>query len=1005
MQAISRLRPKSLVWQFTQAERHYKNSVAEICAKSQEIDPASISSELLFENADLPEMNILFYVVIDGLSGKMGEGMLRFLRQASSMKVHRRVRVLLTVDSECYQHLATVDGVSLNSIPISSKSRTDVEIVMQSRMDSMIALADMTRTGIPELRTRICDELYQATSGDYFRINLALDDISKREYISDIMDALKKAGEGRVTQIKNEIKGLNHNSSEAEISEINEIIIWIRRYRESLTERQMTAALCAAVGESSLLSLADKIKEKYPLFKITNKGEVTFRAPEVEESIPDKHGPSSLQEGPGAVVSPGEMAMIKHFLSTVCPQETYTKLEFDQFLESKKQIRKNQIYKNELHIEEAKMALTLLRLLTGETDQPSGDLLSYARRNFVQHLSTVNLALVDIEHKKLFGPLLIKLFRNPAAIDIALNNDELPGPSTKQRQIGREFMLSNEAATLILRWLNDTAVILEIGSEDQQWATGQLQVEGHRGLLTPAAKQMAIHLLQEPHFLPLTLDAFRFITGFLKKFELNDKPHKVGSVEQIEQVERWCEGVLNTQKDSLWHTQIGSVLQLYRHEEEAQARARQALELDPENWRASTLLSGLVKPHDGITTLKPAVETLDSSGQGKRSYLERVGLAKMLFILAELSWHEKQIDAEIDFWIRAVDVDFTDYGRVIKCLQCYAKQEQWSDIMTILRKMDGKPTEQLQGLSELIAAGGGKAFPHKRILRAALHTEQLEFIVSAYERSVQLVDERGERATSSNLRYHCGRAAHALQNGSSRAIKHWRQALENADPYLLSMLISCVAPYYLQKAAASGSDTEAVSAYLRDIETLLPEGVPEADVIIPPRVYTARYYWKQGNKIQAKQIARDIVNLSLEILSDDDEGNDLPAYNQLLSVFIAFGDMTNALATRALIVLNFDEVQSVVCDGECNRSWSLSEETQWCQDCIDAHFEKECSRKIEHNALPFSVCNNTHQFLNAPQMDESVKLIPPRMVSVGDEVISFGDWLARIHRDYVNLKS
>jgi hypothetical protein len=42
-------------------------------------------------------------------------------------------------------------------------------------------------------------------------------------------------------------------------------------------------------------------------------------------------------------------------------------------------------------------------------------------------------------------------------------------------------------------------------------------VEGYRGLLTPAAKQMAIHLLQEPHFLPLTLDAFHFITGFLKK--------------------------------------------------------------------------------------------------------------------------------------------------------------------------------------------------------------------------------------------------------------------------------------------------------------------------------------------------------------------------------------------------------------------------------------------------------------------------------------------------------
>ncbi|KAJ6035919.1 hypothetical protein N7540_000198 [Penicillium herquei] len=998
---------KSVVWQFTQAERYYKKSVAKICAESQEIDPSSISSELLFENPDLINMNVLFYIVIDGLSGKMGEGMLRFLRRASALNVNQRVRVLLTVDSECSQHLATVDGVSLTSIPISSKSRTDVEMVIRSRMDSMIALSDRTRPGIPELRAKICDQLYRATTGDYFRINLALDDISKREYISDITNALKNAGEGRAVQIKKEMEGLNQNCSETEISEINEIIIWIRRYREILTERQMTAALYAAVGEPSLLTLADKIKEKYPLFKITNKGEVTFRAPEVEESIPDKRSSSAQvegQDGTGTVVSPGELAMVKHFLSTVCPQETYTKLEFDKFLESKKQDRRNRIFKNEPHIEEAKMALTCLHLLTGETEQLSGDLLSYARSHFAQHLSAVNLALVDIEYKKLFGPHLIKLFMNPASIDIALNNDELPGPSTKQRQIGREFMLSDATAALILRWLNDTAVTLEIGSEDREWVTGLLK-EGHRGLLSPAAKQMAIHVVQEPHFLPLTLDAFRFITSFLKKFEPSDNPHKVGSVEQIEEVEQWCEKLLSAQKDSLWHTQVGSILQIYRHKEEAKGRAQQALEMDPNNWRASTLLSSLVEPHDGLTILKPAADNLESSGEWKRSYLERVGLAKMLFILAELSWQEKQIDAAITFWTRAVEVDFTDYGRVIKCLQCYAKQDQWSDIITILRKIDEKSTEQLQGLAELIAAGGGKAFPHKTILRAALHSEQLEFIVSAYERSIQLVDERGERATLCNLRYHCGRAAHALQNGSSRAIQHWRQALNHADPYLLSLIISCIAPYYLQKAAMSGSDTEAVSNYLKEIETLLPEGVPEADVLIPPRVYVARYYWKQGNKVQAKQIARDIVHLSLDILSDDDESNDLPAYNQLLSVFVAFGDMTNALATRALIALNFGEAQSVACDGECNRSWHVSEETQWCQDCIDAHFEKECARKIEQNALPFSVCNNTHQFLTAPQMDESAKLTPPQMVPVGDEVISLEDWLARIDKDYIKLEN
>lgn len=143
--------------------------------------------------------------------------------------------------------------------------------------------------------------------------------------------------------------------------------------------------------------------------------------------------------------------------------------------------------------------------------------MSYARSNFLQHLSAVNLALVDIDCKRTFGPRLVKLFTNHASIDIALNNNELSGLSAIQRQIGRRLMFSDATAALILRWLGDTAVMLEVGNEGRDWVTGLLHTEGHRGLLTPVAKRMATHLVQEPHFIPLTKDAFVFVASFLEK--------------------------------------------------------------------------------------------------------------------------------------------------------------------------------------------------------------------------------------------------------------------------------------------------------------------------------------------------------------------------------------------------------------------------------------------------------------------------------------------------------
>ena len=86
----------------------------------------------------------------------------------------------------------------------------------------------------------------------------------------------------------------------------------------------MTTALCARNGRKSLLRLSDKFKAKYTLFMISNRGEVGFRAPEVEKAIPQRrranHEPK--QHSPTAV-SQSEVDMIKHFLRTVCPPNTY----------------------------------------------------------------------------------------------------------------------------------------------------------------------------------------------------------------------------------------------------------------------------------------------------------------------------------------------------------------------------------------------------------------------------------------------------------------------------------------------------------------------------------------------------------------------------------------------------------------------------------------------------------------------------------------------------------
>jgi hypothetical protein len=97
-----------------------------------------------------------------------------------------------------------------------------------------------------------------------------------------------------------------------------------------------------------------------------------------------------------------------------------------------------------------------------------------------------------------------------------MSNDELP-VSAIQRRIAKQLMLSDDFAALILRWFGDTAVGLDISDDERSWIAGLLDTGGHRELLMPIAKRMAIHFLQEPHFIPLIKDAFQFINDFLTK--------------------------------------------------------------------------------------------------------------------------------------------------------------------------------------------------------------------------------------------------------------------------------------------------------------------------------------------------------------------------------------------------------------------------------------------------------------------------------------------------------
>ncbi|KAL4756134.1 uncharacterized protein BDW70DRAFT_22189 [Aspergillus foveolatus] len=69
---------------------------------------------------------------------------------------------------------------------------------------------------------------------------------------------------------------------------------------------------------------------------------------------------------------------------------------------------------------------------------------------------------------------------------------------------------------------------------------------------------------------------------------------------------------------------------------------------------------------------------------------------------------------------------------------------------------------------------------------------------------------------------------------------------------------------------------------------MVPEEVTLSQLWLPPQLYQARYHHVDGSEVKARLIVRTLVQVALELLSDDDQTNDVEAYGKLVYLHSAW---------------------------------------------------------------------------------------------------------------------
>ncbi|KAH7309813.1 hypothetical protein B0I35DRAFT_440677 [Stachybotrys elegans] len=1007
---------RQLICQLALADEAFMKSAAAICEKNKVFKNAlDMWNQLVVENADLLNLDVVFFIVLDGLTpGTNTQVFVDVLRQLfkAGDKLMNKIRVLITgmsdvfkaIEDEVAARLADEEEASgaanqwlgkVHKVKLGEPNKQDIQLFINNRLNSMDIFKDRTRRGVVDMRSKILEELTLSTQGDFYKINRVLDNISNTDNIEEINHYLESAGQTRPDQIEADIETLNRVRSAKEISEINEIILWVEWAYRWFNPSVMEAAIAIKQGGTgtSLMPLEAKIKTRYTIFTIDADGDVAYKIDQIPEKIPTKSLSSTATDEDS--IHPSEVAIIKHYLTTICPPELYGKFGFDDFFKSKMVQKGNYIHKDpdNAHIN---LLIRCLRYFIVRQDDNRKyannsdgtlNIERYARQYLTQHLQEVDLSLAERSLKAQAGKALVEFFNDPEALSFFLYLCS-PGPidlhdpevDVRNEQVLQAIMwrrwhgynFSYEIASCLMKWLEDSAVVEHV--KDHPFVAAYRAATGDDLLLAmwgTAMRHVAEKLFRESGL--SRKDAVYSLTFIyrlldqdaLPPFSVKDDKEGIQpeidfpiTLEMFKTVEEWAEKTLEIPvKDGEWEARAAWLLMLISNESlpktAAEERARKALELDPDNWRAAYVISKIsTSATESLALLQGLVDRFSSdpewTQEGDSSSPRLIVLAEMIYDLGDKYWGPEEEEegqkeegeatpSEAHSMVnedKAIEIYskillFPQYYGIIqpfyRVLKRYADRKKWDLIIAFLEnllKQSQQSVVESAGEGSVVidpatSASSGEVgeedvaplrqsaglfitrgfvyeiydlMPPVLIDTIKARPDKFDLLLSLYSES--------DRLTSIIQRFYCrsrqARTFVAVGHGD-KAVEWWEESLKDEgliDEVKVNALAELI-PVLVELASREGTSTADAAAYHKKIEDYYVEY--ENTLAQNPSVFShfAGYYSKKGDTARVKKLLQGSIKSSLEMLADDDLSNDEWSLWNLNKAFSIAEDIVN----------------------------------------------------------------------------------------------------------------
>ncbi|OQO02620.1 hypothetical protein B0A48_12148 [Cryoendolithus antarcticus] len=952
---------RDIAYQLTQNDPAYAKYLATATHGNAEIGSIRTAWKVLFANYWLKpsENEGTAYILLDGLDEAFTEDRLtlfELLEDVLEAGSDSRLKIaMLGRPQVIYDIIDKLEEEPPSILIDATKNGGDIAHYVEASIEKKRALSKVSK----KLQATIVETLTSKAGGMFMWVKLMVEELNRkaqRSRESDVEKALNEAPKGLTEMLKHVLEGYSSSLSEAEASDLNDMLMWVALAQRPLYLGELDSVLRLKSDEGQgVIDLEGQLRKSYAsLFTLTRDDGLSTaellapkRGEDEDEDIEDAVAGAEQEDGADDLDYPTEFDSNPR-TTTV----SFSHASISDFFRNPKhgKVSQPECPPVGVDFELAKIVMvkTSLALIVNETlvarMKDSVSLRPYGALQWLEYVRQADRKVATPEEQLEIGKNMADVLHDP--------KHHPTWTGLRGWNLWRE-----DLAGPLIPWLKHAEVIDSTTTERAEWIRA-LEPEKSLEVFGPAMKYMS-----ERWLAPGTLwwshtvvPKIIYVWRTRKEGGMYEDTDSL-TVEQIVDTAEWA----GLEKTAEWYRRLAMSCRDYNHYDEARAYFEKVLELDPSLWLAQGGIAVMLKAKGdyqaAIDSDEKHLKVIDADTTRDEAYKNSVGRQPAYRRMADCYWSLSQ-EINNDFSAETYEIDrkatkyyqlslkllSTDYDAVTTCFRFwdgvadlglpYGKSEEelnnkktsesvelptpqecFEEIMNLLhdlndtqRKDDPTNTNLTHYLWEYKYAEDDY---FDMMARAAKGTGELEWLQGRYRDAMAAAKKKLQPVVAACLNLCLANLYFAYGDEEHKALRIWETVgtesavntkAETDIMYARRGALNRLGWYCIIKAAEDEHHKEKWIGKLerilarqqgrRGMAAVMQDSMPPSDIAL----YIAAWYRQNGRTEEARELAKPHIKDAIIILSDDDPSNDYEGYWNLSEALVAVGDEANAIA-------------------------------------------------------------------------------------------------------------